>query len=576
MRFLLKLFIILFILSCFSLFFAYLYYSKDLPNIDEFIEKSDKNVVQINFSNGEIITKFSDFYYEDVEFYELPQHLIDAVISIEDNKFFSHSGFDISAIIRAFYINQKSKKIVQGASTITQQLAKMLFLTNERTFKRKIQELILAHKIEEKFTKEQILTMYLNKAYFGAGNYGISSACKYYFQKNVSQLNVKEAALLAGLLKAPSKLSPKNDKKLARDRANLVLNKMLENGFIDEKTLKSQKFSYSNNSLQKLYFADFVNVNFKEYLNKNVLNQNLIINTTLNQEIQEMLENELNKFYDKNEKILQKSQIAAIIMNKDGAILAMSGGKNYQESQYNRAIYAKRQAGSVFKIFVYLTAFEKGFKPDDVFEDKKIEFSNWLPNNYEGKYFGKVSLKNAFAKSLNSVAIQLAKEVGLKDIAKNANKLGINSKINDNDLTTALGTAEVSLLELTTSYCSILNDAKPIISYSIAEILDKNQEVIYKRETSGFDAIFSEDTIKYGKEILREVVKNGTAKKLDIRENIYGKTGTSQNYRDAWFVGFDDDFVVGIWIGNDDNSATNKIKGGNLPVELSANIFDKL
>src|SRR3989338_2550428 len=288
---------------------SYAYYSLDLPDIDDFGEKNHKKIVQINFANDEQITAFGNIYGNKVKFYELPDHLINAVIATEDRKFFSHLGIDFFAIIRAFYANQQAGKIVQGGSTITQQLAKLLFLKPDKTFKRKVQEAILAIKLEKKYTKEQIFVLYLNHAYFGAGNYGISSACNYYFKKNVSQINLQEAALLAGILKAPSKLSPINDKELAQDRTNVVLDKMIDSGFLDKKNLReiNNEISYETNRLQRLYFADYVFDQFDQFLNEKALkNREIIIKTTLNKTIQEKLENELNKFNDAHTKILKK------------------------------------------------------------------------------------------------------------------------------------------------------------------------------------------------------------------------------------------------------------------------------
>lgn len=579
MRFLLKILTISAIFAAMLAVFAYAYYASDLPDIENFDKDGVQKSLNITFSNDQPIKNYASNNQNKVQFYELPTNLINAVIAIEDRNFFNHGGFDVKAILRAFYVNQKSGRIVQGASTITQQLAKMLFLTPKRTLKRKIQELILARRLEQRFSKEQILTMYLNEAYFGAGNYGIASAAKYYFGKKVSQLSLKQSALLAGLLKAPSKLSPKNDRDLARDRAMLVLSRMIKYEFIDPNTLNymDNGISYKTNRLQRLYFSDFVRSQYHDYINyQDSQNQKISINTTLNQKVQNKLEEELNRISDQYQKKLGKAQIAAIIMDKNGAILAMSGGKDYQKSQFNRAIYAKRQAGSAFKTFVYIAAFLKGYTPYDFITDKQIKFSDWLPNNYHNKYFGEVSLKTAFAKSLNSVAIQLAQKVGIKSIAKTARKLGITSKIDNRDLTTALGTTEVSLLELTSAYASILNDSKPIIPYYINKISDNEGNIFYQRQSSGFGPILSESVMAHTKEILRETVIEGTAKNANIARDIFGKTGTSQNYQDAWFVGFNDRFVMGVWIGNDDNSPTNKISGGGLPAKIFARTMSRL
>jgi penicillin-binding protein 1A len=579
MRFLLKLFIYLVVFSSIFAFFAFIYYSSDLPDVEELSKDDSKQSIEIHFSNDEILTSYGKNNSSEVKFYQLPQNLVNAVIAIEDKNFFSHTGFDVKAIIRAFYVNQRAGSIKQGASTVTQQLAKLLFLSSERTFKRKIQEMILAFKLERKYSKEQIMAMYLNHAYFGSGNYGIAAAAKYYFGKDVSALSLRESTLLAGLLKAPSKLSPKNDAKSAQERADLVLSRMIDEGFVASKNsnLIDSDIAYKTNRLQRLYFADYIRDQFDEYLSREDLkSKRIIVKTTLNEKLQEKLEDELNKFVDKNSKRLGKSEIAVVIMDKNGGIIALTGGKNYQKSQFNRALYSKRQAGSVFKTFVYLTAFEKGFKPSDVFEDKKIEFSTWLPNNYDDKYFGKVTLKEAFAKSLNSVAIQLAKKVGTAEIARTAKKLGIVSKINENDLTMALGTSQVSLFELTSAFASILNDSTPLMPHGISQIFDEDGKILYLRESSGFFPILSEQTMNYGYEVLQEAVVSGTAKKAFVKSGVYGKTGTSQNYRDAWFVGFDDKFAIGVWIGNDDNSPTKKITGGSLPAQLFGNIISRL
>ncbi|OFW80585.1 MAG: hypothetical protein A2887_04360 [Alphaproteobacteria bacterium RIFCSPLOWO2_01_FULL_40_26] len=556
---------------------ALFYYFQGLPSLSDLEKQTDKQIVQINYANGNRIVNRGEFYGGDVKYYELPSHLINAVVATEDRRFFSHHGIDIFGIIRAYHANKKAGHIVQGGSTITQQLAKLLFLKPEKTFKRKIQEILLALQLERHFTKEQILTLYLNRAYFGSGNYGVVDAAKHYFGKKVSELKLNESALLAGLLKAPSKFSPKNNRKLAESRSNVVLKAMIAEGFLDEKNLSELDvdLNYKIDRAQRFYFADFVYEQFPEFLGRE--KESIIkIETTLDEKIQEILEDVLDEFASQNSKKLGKSQIAVLLMKKDGAVLAMSGGNDYQQSQLNRAVYAKRQAGSAFKTFVYLAAFEKNFKPDDIFEDKKINVGTWLPENFENRYSGEVTLQQAFANSLNSVAVQLAKDVGGSVIASIARKCGIISKIDKNDPTIALGTTEVSLLELTSAYATIANNGIPVIPYTIAKIENGEGNALYSRISSGFDPVISEMSQANIKKLLRETVANGTGKNANIAENIYGKTGTSQNFRDAWFVGFNDDYVIGIWIGNDDNSATNKITGGSLPAMLFGKISKKM
>lgn len=569
--------LILILLLIFILFFGgfAIYYCYDLPSLNELENQNSKQIIRINYNNQNLIINHSEIYQSEVSFYELPPHLVNAVVAIEDRKFFNHFGVDIFAIIRAYFINKRAGKIVQGGSTITQQLAKLLFLKPEKTLRRKIQEAILALELEKKFTKEQILTFYLNRAYFGSNNYGVGNASRQYFNKDVSKLNVKESAMLAGLLKAPSKISPKNNPELAKKRTRVVLEAMQECGFIDKnfRVESDDDDLFRKDYGLRFYFSDYVYEQIFDLIGEENKEQKIIqITTTLDEKIQNNLEEIFNKFYQKNIEKLSKSQIAVVIMNKKGEVVAMAGGKDYQQSQFNRAVKAKRQAGSAFKTFIYLSALENSFKIDDIFEDKKVKVSNWLPDNYEGSFMGKISLKKAFAYSSNSVSVQLAKKIGGKNIAKTARLAGILSEINDNDLTIALGTNEVSLLEIVSGYATIANDGVPIMPFAITKITNDKDEILYQKTGSKFDAVFKKTSIDGIKELLREVVISGTGKVANVGNNIFGKTGTSQNFRDAWFIGFEDDLIIGIWIGNDDNSPTLKITGGSLPAQLFAEI----
>ena len=558
---------------------ASFYYFQGLPSLDDLAMDSSKKIVQINYSNGNPITKRSEIHASEISYYELPQNLVNAVVATEDRRFFSHHGVDIFGIVRAFAANRKAGRIVQGGSTVTQQLAKILFLSSDRTFRRKIQEVLLALQLERRFTKEQILTFYLNRAYFGAGNYGVGNAAKSYFGKDISQLNLSESALIAGLLKAPSKISPKNNRQLAEERTNVVLRAMIDAGYLNEENLAEldQDPNYVIDHGQRFYFADFVYEQMPEFLGKKGEKEKTIsVTTTLSEDVQSSMENVLNKFVEKNSKKLGKSEIAVVVMDKSGAVLAMSGGRDHQKSQFNRAVYAKRQAGSAFKTFVYLAAFEKGWGPDDILEDRQINVGTWVPDNYNSKFLGEVTLNKAFAGSLNSVAVQLASDVGGEDVRSMARRCGISSKIDQDDPTIALGTTEVSLLELTGSYATIAAEGDVVIPYAISEVKNGDDEELYKHTSSGLGVIAEEESILKIKRVLREVVVNGTGRNANVSEGVSGKTGTSQNYRDAWFVGFDDDYVIGVWIGNDDNSPTNRISGGLLPARLFGEILRRI
>ena len=363
---------------------------------------------------------------------------------------------------------------------------------------------------------------------------------------------------------------------LAQARANEVLENMAEAGFLSGKNLSEvvEDVSYKVEKSQRLYFADFVHDQFADFISKkNLQDKKIIVTTTLDERLQAKLEEIENEFVAKNSDKIGKSEIAVVVMMKDGAVLAMSGGKDYQKSQFNRAVYTKRQAGSAFKTFVYLTAFENGSDIDDEFEDKKINVGVWLPENYNNHYLGEVTLKRAFAESLNSVAVQLARNQEKGAIAQTAKSLGIISKVEKNDLTIALGTSEVSLFELTSAYATIANGGEAVIPYSIIAIKNDKDESLYELESSGVGKVISQKAEEKIKECLRAVVESGTGKNANVASNIYGKTGTSQDYRDAWFIGFNDDYVVGVWIGNDDNSATNKLTGGSLPAKLFGEIM---
>jgi penicillin-binding protein 1A len=553
------------------------YFFQGLPSLSDLDKKSDKQIINIKYSNGQNIARYGNNYDEEITYYQLPKNLINAVIATEDSRFFSHFGIDIFGIIRAAIANKKAGKIVQGGSTITQQLAKMLFLEPDRNLRRKIEEVLLAIQLEHKFSKEEILAFYLNRAYFGSGNYGISAAAKSYFNKDVSELNLNESAIIAGLFKAPSKYSPKENPELAENRATIVIRRMIDEEYLNEDDLDEILLdpNYQIDRKTRLYFADYVNSQLDDY--KNYKNKtNLTVTTTLNEILQQKIDDSLDKFVKKYKRKIGKSEISIILMNKEGAILGLAGGKDYQKSQFNRAIYAKRQMGSAFKPFIYIAAFEKNYDIGDIFEDKEVRIGNWLPKNYNSKYFGQVTLEESLAKSLNSISIQLAKEIGINEVSSIARKFGILSEIKENDLTISLGTTEVSPLELVSAYASIANDGFPIIPYSIEEISDENDYLLFKRESSGLPQVISYSTVNKIKTAMRSVISEGTGRYANISNDIYGKTGTSQEFRDAWFIGSDDKYILGIWIGNDDGTPTNKISGGSLPTILFADIMGRI
>ncbi len=572
--------------------FICIYYGKDLPKIDFDKEITQDDNIEILYSNDEPIKLYGDSNLDITNYAEFPLYLIDGLVATEDRRFFSHHGFDVIGIARAMLVNIRAGYIKQGGSTITQQLSKMILQNSEKTLKRKVQELLLSIYLEMKFTKEEILTMYLNKAYFGAGKYGIKSASKFYFNKEVYELDLEESAMLIGLLKAPSRYSPQNNPVLSKERTKQIIKNLYDAGFVSESEYQKYINGYlyevveattnvSENMNEELYFSDYIKNLVFDYTNKT----NIKIKTTLNQKIQTNIEENIIEFVNNNKDKLGKAQIAVLAMAKDGAILGMTGGINYNKSEFNRAIYAYRQPGSAFKLFVFLNGIrEKGYTPYTKFIDEPIAVGNWFPNNYADKYYGEVDMKTAFAKSLNSVAIQVSEYSGINNVAKLAKKMGIKSKIDKDDPTIALGTTEVNLLELVSAYTVVINDGYAVIPYSIIQIIDEDtNNIVYYRKSSGKSKILDDLDIDYIKEMMYETILSGTAKNAYIDKvmaNGYkyvgGKTGTSQNYADAWFIGYVDDIMIGVWIGNDDNTSMNKTTGGTLPAKLWKNIVEDI
>lgn len=591
--FFIKIFIILTVFLLLFLFVLYKYYKTKIPNIDTIISQNNKQNISIFYSNNvSKIKTYNNSNINNLVFTDLPSHLVNALVATEDRNFFKHKGVDYFGIARAFFINLKNRSVKQGGSTISQQLAKMILEDNSKTLKRKFKEFILTMELEKYLTKQDIMVLYLVKSYFGAGNYGIRNASKFYFNKEVEDLDLEESAMLIGLLKAPSKYSPTKNKELTEARTSQVILNMKNAGFLDEEDaldyiIPDLNLSYyKQNHNQDYYFTDWIYSQLENYdIDENLVN--ISITSTLNEEIQAKTKNIVSDFIKNNEKKIGKSELAVLVMNKNGEILSMIGGKDYSKSQFNRVLFANRQTGSLFKLFVYLAGFENGLKVDDTFIDEPIKVANWYPENNNSKYRGKISVKDAFAVSSNSVAVQIADYFGIKSVINIANKLGLINKFK-NDLTIVLGSQENNLLEMTTAYATIANDGIPIFPYGIKYITSRGK-IIYKRNISQKDPIFRADVVENMKYLLFSVVNEGTGKLAKVESlisetHIYnmlhndkqyfigGKTGSTQDTKDAWFIGFADDYIVGVWFGNDDNTPTNKIMGGNLPAMLWGDI----
>ncbi|MFL2679854.1 MAG: transglycosylase domain-containing protein [Alphaproteobacteria bacterium] len=524
---------------------------------------------------GRIIASYGDIYGQTIQFKNLPKNLINAVIVTEDQSFFSHFGVDPKGIARAVYVNLKAGKIVQGGSTITQQLAKNLFLTPERSFTRKLHELILSFWLEMRFSKEQILSIYLNRVYLGSGTYGVQAASEKYFNKKVEELNLYECALIASLLKAPSRYNPIANQKLSRVRTSKVLENMAKNKLISLKSVSDAKLSnkkydkFTSAPKSTRYFVDWLLPRVKLYLGE--INEDLIVRTTLDVKLQGIAEESVNNV---TEKFKSADQSALVTLGMNGGVLAMIGGRDYGDSQFNRVTQAQRQPGSAFKIFVYLAGILSGYSPSDLIVDSEIDINGWSPQNYKKEYKGEVSLNEAFSKSINTVAVKLSEGIGRENVIKMARAMGVNSPIL-NSPSLALGTSEVNLLELTSAYNILANNGNGVFVHGIRSIENTSGKVLFMREGQGPGKILDDTVVSIMTKMMESTIESGTGRKAKINRPAAGKTGTSQSLRDAWFIGFTSDLVVGVWFGNDDDSPMENITGGTAPAILWSNFMKK-
>ncbi len=546
-----------------------LWYGQDLPPIDRLAEDSRQPSIMLAADDGTTIASYGDVYGEPLKVEEMSRFLPQAVIAIEDRRYYSHFGLDPIGIARAMLTNLRAGSLVEGGSTITQQLAKNLFLTPERSLKRKIQEALLSLQLEIRYSKAQILTLYLNRVYLGAGTYGVDAAARRYFGKSARDVSLYEAAVLAGLLKAPSKLNPTREGNLADRRARLVLNAMVETGFVTpleaddayEKKSQSKPEGYDHGQ----YFADWAVNQARQTLGG--VRRDLTVTTTLDPRIQAIAEKAVADVLTESGAEMGAGEAAVVAMRPDGAILAMVGGRSYQTSQFNRATQALRQPGSAFKLFVYLAGLESGLTPDSRMVDKKIKIGDWEPENYSGRYRGQVSLREAFARSLNSVAVQVIQQAGLDRVLAAARRLGITTPLPEN-LAVSLGAAEVTLLELTGAYAVFANQGRGVWPYGISSIQGTEGTTLFRRPEEAYFRVVPPRQVDQMTDMMQAVVQWGTGKRADPGRPAAGKTGTSQDFRDAWYVGFTADLVVGVWVGNDDGTPMQKVSGGRLPAEI--------
>ena len=563
--------IILIFLSFLVITFAgwLLYCVLTLPDIDQAVARTRQPSTTITAENGNEVKTFGSVYSEVIRLNELPSYVPDAIISTEDRRFYAHFGFDIVAFTRAMLTNIFMGRYAQGGSTITQQVAKNLFLTSQKNIKRKTQELLLAFWLEHKFSKEQILTLYLNRVYLGAGTYGIEAASQKYFQKSSRDMNLLEAAIIAGMLKAPSRYNPIASAERAKARAKVVLQNMVNNDALTERQMKyaltlpvGEDKSYKVQGAD--YFADWVYREVNDYIGER--DNDIYVYTTLDQKIQENAEKILREavLAAKNRNV---SEGAVVVLNKSGEVKAMVGGIDYRKSQFNRAVTALRQPGSAFKPFVYLTALQNGWKREDRIDDVPLSIGKWKPENYDKKYYGSVTLDEALMKSLNLATVNLSESLSRKDIIRTAKKMGISTPV-ENTPSLALGTFEVKVIDMATAYSAIANGGYATWPHAIKEIYTRDGYQLYQREADTENRILDAGAVKDLTKRLEKVISQGTGRRAKIPGFAAGKTGTTQDYRDAWFVGFTDEYVIAVWVGNDDNSPMKGVTGGTLPAEI--------
>ncbi len=552
----------------------------DLPKIKILEEYSPFESSIVYSADSEIL---AELYFERrnfIPYYSIPAHVKNAFIAVEDKRFFDHHGIDFIRIFGALLRDIKAGAFIQGGSTITQQLAKMVFLKPERSIKRKIKEAALSIQIERHYTKEEILGLYLNQTYFGSRAYGIQAASRTFFGKSTVNISVSEAALLAALLKAPSKYSPFKNPEKALKRRNFVLKLMLQNGFIFDTQYRAALVEQIPTAKTKRrykapYFIEFLRQNIEKKYGDNLYTSGLKIYTTVDYRMQKIAEQAVKKGIDDLKKSgikdIQGALLAIDLVT--GNIKALVGGTDFWESQFNRAIQAKRQPGSAFKPVVYLEALNQGFIAEDVINDGEVTYIGadendlWTPRNYEKEYNGEVTLNHALSHSLNAATVCLANILGVTKIIETAKRIGVKSRINPY-LSSALGASHMTLMELVYTY-GTLSHGKSLEPVFFSKI-ENREGLTLEESTYAQKKVIDEGVVEEIRDMLRSVVLHGTGKKARVLNRpVYGKTGTTNDYTDAWFIGFDEKIALGVWVGRDDHkSIGHKITGSRAALPI--------
>jgi penicillin-binding protein 1A len=515
---------------------------------------------------GEAFASFGHRYGDYVGLDQIAPWLPKAVVAVEDRRFWQHPGIDPLGIARALVRNIQAGRVVEGGSTISQQLAKLAFLTPERSLTRKVKEALYTLWLEARLDKEEILEAYLNRVYLGGGAYGVDAAAERYFAKAPDELTLAESALLAGLIRAPSRYAPTRDLDLARGRASVVLDGMVEAGAISPAEAAAAKARPATLAAPKIradtgYFADWVAAETRLYSEPG--QGRLVVETTLDRAIQEAAEAAVADVLDARGAAAGASQAALVAMTLDGKVRAMLGGRSYATSQFNRATQAERQPGSAFKLFVYLAALEAGIDPADTVSGRPVEIDGWTPRNFDETYPVSLTVADAFAGSVNTAAVRLSEEVGRDKVIRLAERLGVTSQLRSHP-SLALGTSEVTLVDLTAAYGTVAHGGRLVWPQGIREVRAGSGEVLYRAQPID-EVVLEPSTVRAMTAMLEIAMSRGTGRQADLRRFTAGKTGTSADHRDAWFIGFIDEAVVGVWVGNDDGRPMQRVTGGGLP-----------
>lgn len=544
---------------------------RDVPPLARPVGNTETPSLILEAANGEPLGRLGPLKTNDLTPDDLSSLVVKAIISSEDRRFFRHWGVDPEGMLRALHRNLDAGAVVEGGSTITQQLVKNRLLHRSRGLIDKMREALVAIWLERQISKEEILTRYLNSVYMGNGAYGLSAGARLYFDKRPADLSLAEAALLAGLIRCPSRCNPARDLALARRRANVVIETMVATGLLEpSKAKKAQAEPAVLNTSETVgragsWFADWISKDAANLIDPS--SGNLLVRTTLDPQLQALAEQAINDILEGPGREQGASQAALVSMRPDGAVVALVGGRDYSESQFNRAVDAKRQAGSAFKLFVYLAALRHGFTPNDSVDASPLSIKDWEPENYGDRRYGRVLLSDAFAKSINTAAVRLAQAVGLNEVIAAARDLGIDERLPAVP-SLALGAVDLSLLDLTGAYASVLANKASVEPWGILDLgSEKGGAPRVAKPPLGPTQSLGQSR-EHLIELLRLVVQSGTGRAAALDGFAAGKTGTSGDYRDAWFVGFNEHLVTGVWVGNDDRTPMKQVTGGSLPAEI--------